>query len=169
MDMLALHGSSATWLGSLCIRPMCPVRSPSQSSLLPAALLRVRGLIEQHQPQVGAVWQPQRHAACGHLLAGAAGGSPGGGRAVERPEHAAKAADTPRGPEPPEEHTEGRCGGNHARTCHGGRRKKGRLRKDAGGLKSALMQAPAPGGGHGRVHGQRLRSRGMLRQVHWVH
>ena len=90
-------------------------------------------LTEQRKPQVGAVWQPQRHAACGHLLAGAAGGSPGGRRAVERAEHAAQAAQTSWGPEPRKGRPERRCGGDYARPSLGGRCKEGRLREDVGG------------------------------------
>ena len=132
-----------------------------KGSLLPAALLSMPVFTEQRKLQVGAVWQPQRHAACGHLLAGAAGGSSGGRRAVERPKHAAQAAQTPRGSQPPKGSPKGRCGGDHACACRGGRRKEGRLREDAGWpLNQQFLYVEHV---HGRVHGQRSRLLGTLR------
>ena len=108
-----------------------PVSTAPCVPLLPAAQCATRRTPEhaiadeQHRPQVGAVWQPQRHAACGHLLGGAAGGSPGGRRAVERPERAAQAAETPRGTQPPEGPPEGRCGDDRARASCGSHREEG--------------------------------------------
>ena len=127
-----------------------------QHNPLPSALHCMPLLTEQRRPQVGAVWQPQRHAACGHLLAGAAGGSPGGRRAVERPTHAAQAAETPRGPESRKRRPEERCGGDRARARRGGRRKEGRLREDVGG--PSVSRGQNLEHANGGVDGQRSRS-----------